>query len=517
MRKITRFIALTLSILLIGIAIITINVMPVSANNAFTVDKAMFEMNVTPGADLPQTVTLSSDPTADPLDVNAEADGMGETNQGAIVELDAQDDTPFSARTYIMNITPATFHIDPGTSVTIKFTINVPSNASPGEKYAVIRIYSNPYGVGQGAAAIVAVDIPIILDVDGITSTPAGQISSLAVTSAVTGAPLEIQSTLLNTGTSRIPGETTINRLVITDSDGNIVVPQTDISVQDPSILPGFQRTVIASPGPAVGLPVGNYSLASSFLLGDGTVLDSQTQTFTVTPPPTVTGVGGENLLLENMNPNSLVTANYNDQQQGSNFYVDATTKAGVEVEVSGAAGSGAIIIGSYSSTPIVPVAFDAPVSQGGTGKSAIKYVDVRAPGFTQGTAHITVHYSADEISGFDPATLFPAYYSVSGNAWIKCDDITVDTTLDTVSGDVQVLQLTGTVFGIGADPLSSSSTVTTASNKITGSNGENSPIMSSSGTGVPWYLFAVVIGAFLVIGLILLVVVGRRKKRGKD
>ena len=136
MRKLTRFIALTLSILLIGIAIITINVMPVSANNAFTVDKAMFEMNVTPGADLPQTVTLSSDPTADPLDVNAEADGMGETNQGQI-ETDAQDDTPFSARTYIMNIKLSTS--TPGTSVTIKFTINVPSNASPGEKYAVIR------------------------------------------------------------------------------------------------------------------------------------------------------------------------------------------------------------------------------------------------------------------------------------------------------------------------------------------------------------------------------------------
>jgi hypothetical protein len=516
LRKKSGFIAIILSVALLAISISSVsNVSADNPNNAFTVDKAIFDMNVNPGANLPQTVTLSSDPTADPLDVNVEVDGLGQTNQGANVELDAQSDTPFSARTYITNITPATFQIAPGTSEKISFNINVPSSSTPGEKYAVIRIYSNPYGIGQGAAAVVAVDIPIILDVDGITSTPTGQIASLAVTSAVVGAPLEIQSTLLNTGTGRIPAETTINRLVIKDSSGNTVVQQTDIPVNDPSILPGFDRTIIANPGPENGLPAGNYSLESSFILGDGTILDSQTQTFTVTPVAQVTGPGGENLILQNMDPNSLVIANYNDQQQGSNFYVDAAPKAGVEVEVSGAAGSGAIIIGSYSSTPIVPVAFDAPVSQGGTGKSAIKYVDVRAPGFTQGTAHITVHYSADEISGFDPATLFPAYYSVSGNAWIKCDDITVDTTLNTVSGDVQVLQLTGTVFGIGADPLSSSSTVTTANNNAaTTTTSANAPITSSYGTGIPWFLFAIVIGAFLVIGLIVLVVAGRRKKR---
>ena len=510
MRKKTGLIAIILTLVLVAIVVLSVTNVSADASNAFTVDKATFLMNVTPGANLPETITLSSDPAADPLDVNVEADGLGQTRQGAIVELDAQDDTPFSARTYITNISPVSFHIDPGKSQTINFTFNVPSGVGQGEKYAVIRIYSNPYGVGQGAAAVVAVDIPVILNVGGATSSPTGQISSLAVTSAVTGAPLEIQSTLLNTGTGRIPADTTINRLVIQDSSGNTVIQQTDFPVNDPSILPGFERTITAHPGPASGLAVGNYSVISSFLLGDGTVLGSKTLTFAVTAPAAVTGPGGENLVLTNMNPNSLLIANYDDSQQGANFYVDATAKAGVEVEVSGAAGYGAIIIGSYSATPVVPVAFNAPVSQGATGKNAVKYIDVRAPGFTQGNAHITVHYTSSEINDFDPDTAFLAYFS--GNVWVKCDNITVDKTLNTVSGDVQVLQLAGTVFGMGADPVatSTSNSSTTAINSFTGSNAAIGP----GGTSVPWSTFAIVIGALVVVGLVVFVIMGHRKKR---
>lgn len=509
MRKKTGLASIILVITLLAMGIFNAINVSADSNNAFTVDKATFQMNVTPGANLPETITLSSDPAADPLQVHVEADGLGQTRQGAVVELDAQDDTPFSARTYITNISPASFHIDPGTSETINFTFSVPSDAAQGEKYAVIRLYSDPYGTGQGAAAVVAVDIPVILNVGGITSKPTGQISSLAVTSAVTGAPLEIQSTLLNTGTGRIPADTTINRLVIQDSSGNTIIQQTDFPVNDPSILPGFERTITAHPGPASGLPIGNYSVISSFLLGDGTVLGSKTLTFAVTAPAAVTGPGGENLILTNMNPNSLVIANYDDSQQGANFYVDATAKAGVEVEVSGAAGYGAIIIGSYSATPVVPVAFNTPVSQGGTGENAVKYVDVRAPGFTQGNAHITVHYTSGEINGFDPDTAFLAYFS--GNVWVKCSNITVDKSLNTVSGDVQVLQLAGTVFGMGADHVatSTSSSSATTINSFTSSNAAIGP----GGTSVPWSTFAIVIGALVVVGLVVFVITGRRKK----
>jgi hypothetical protein len=492
-----------------------INAAAVSADNAFTVDKAIFDINVTPGVNLPQTITLSSDPTANPLDVNVETDGLGQTRQGATMELAAADDTPFSARTYITNITPATFHIGPGKSVTINFSINVPANAAPGEKYAVMRIYSNPYGIGQGAAAVVAVDIPFILNVGGAVFKPAGQISGLTVTNAVTGAPLEIQSTLLNTGTVRIPAVTTINRQVIKDSSGNTVVAQTDYPVDSPSIVPSYERTITAHPGPANGLPVGDYSLVSSFLLADNTVLDSHTLKFSVTPPPTVTGPGGENLILPNMNPNSLVIANYDDKQQGADFYVDATDKAGVEVEVQGAAGFGAIIIGSYSSAPNVAIPFSAPVAQGGTGKSVFQFVDVRTPGFTQGTAFITVHYTPQQIAGFDPASLMLAYFN--GSTWTLCSNITVNNTLGTVTGNCQVLALTGTVIGMGGNLLQAGKTTPTTGNNTsqkTTANGSNNAPITPAGTSVPWSLFGIIIGALVIVGLVVFVVLGQRKKR---
>ncbi|MBN1368449.1 MAG: hypothetical protein JW967_11045 [Dehalococcoidales bacterium] len=510
--RISRFLVYLVAIVIIAAGFVNFNSTRVLADNAFTVEPAKIDYSddlfVTPGETLNKTITFTSDPTASIMDMNVVVKGLGQTRQGVTTELEPQDDTPFSARTYISNVTPATFRIEPGEQVKINFAINVPADATEGEKYALLSIFSNPYGTGQGAAAIIAIDIPIILKVGSTKHNPAGQIVNLAVTGAITGKPLEIQTTLLNTGITRIKGESVFNRVVVKDITGNTVA-QAEILLENPSLIPSFERTFIAHPGPATGLPAGEYIYESSIITGVATVIDTRTDKIIVTETPTT--AFGVNLVLPGMDPDSLVVVDYDFEEDGANFYVDAIEKAGVEVELRGAAGFGAVIIGRYSGDPGTGVPFSAPVTQGGTGKTAIKYVDVRAPGLTQGTAHVTVHYTPEEVKDFTLDRLILAYYN--GTKWIM-PNLTRNIATGTISFDVQVLDLTGTVIGLGGDHTSDSSTNGNSTNNPF--TDEDTTGISSISSGTNWGLVAGIIGGVAVFGIILIIIVRRNKSKNR-
>jgi hypothetical protein len=137
----------------------------------------------------------------------------------------------------------------------------------------------------------------------------------------------------------------------------------------------------------------------------------------------------------------------YFENQQ--NFEFDNVAKSSVSVILQGA-GSGTIATGKYGSVPYTDVEFDDPVSTGGMGKQAIKFINVQVGGTTSGIATVTVHYTTKELGNIDPVSLILAYYY--NDEWHKCSNISNSVQQQVISGDVYVSRLSDTIFCIGGD-----------------------------------------------------------------
>jgi hypothetical protein len=134
----------------------------------------------------------------------------------------------------------------------------------------------------------------------------------------------------------------------------------------------------------------------------------------------------------------------------GEPIEVDARKSAGVQVTLvdTGTGEQGRVLIGKYKGEPETTIKFLLPEAEGGTGKKAIKFVDVYVEGISGGTAEITIDYDDEEIAGFDENSLFLSFWN--GKKWQKAENITVFSGANRISGEIQVRHLTGTIIGIG-------------------------------------------------------------------
>jgi hypothetical protein len=174
-----------------------------------------------------------------------------------------------------------------------------------------------------------------------------------------------------------------------------------------------------------------------------------------------------------------------------------------IEVTLNGISGSGAIIVGKYSYEPSDDVGFSEGQIKGGTGKTAIEFLDVRLLDYNFGTARVTVHFTGAETKNFDPNTLFLAYYS--SNKWHTCGNIVTSVNDGTISGDVPISDLNGTILGLGGTLLN------------TGGAAFVPPANNNSGSGVPWGVVALVAVPILIIGGVIFVIERNRKKTQTD
>lgn len=117
-------------------------------------------------------------------------------------------------------------------------------------------------------------------------------------------------------------------------------------------------------------------------------------------------------------------------------------------VNISGAPGdvAGTIIASRYSEEP-EPGGKSLSV---GTGATSVVFLDVQVTGYTSGWAHITVPYTKPLPAGVEEDTLGLYYWDEAVNMWRIARNSAVDTTANTVSGDIPVSALTGTPIGLG-------------------------------------------------------------------
>jgi hypothetical protein len=241
---------------------------------------SLLDVTMPPGSTHVHTMTVSNGFTY-ALDIQVEARGLGQELDGSYIPLTSEEDhSPYSALSYITLIDKSSLHLEPGASEVVKATINAPSDAAQGTRYACIYIYSAATGEGPVGVSVAAI-VPVVVTVPGATQVMTGEITGLTVSELKSGQPIEISTTFKNMGTYHYKA---MNQVTIKDGAGE-VFSDSSTALTASSIIPTFSRLFTASCIPAdpdKGLPPGEYSVVSKVTLDDGTLLGVETTGLTV-------------------------------------------------------------------------------------------------------------------------------------------------------------------------------------------------------------------------------------------
>ncbi|MDD5093570.1 MAG: hypothetical protein PHV74_04215 [Dehalococcoidia bacterium] len=269
-----------------------INVSPISASPGLNVTGSLVDVTISPGQSYVHTMDIASGSTYS-MDMQVEIRGFGQSLDGSTIELTPEDDNSlYSARSFITRIDNTSFHLEPGGSQQVKATISVPAGTAPGTRYAVIYIHSQPGGEGK-VGVVVAVDVPVIVHIPGTdTAVRKGEITDLDVPKIEAGKPIQILTTFKNTGDIHFKAK---NQVSIADESGQVIL-QAETPLSSSSVIPAFSRLFTATlvlPESMEGLPAGRYFAESKVTLDDGTLLDTKETSFDIEAsyqaPPTST------------------------------------------------------------------------------------------------------------------------------------------------------------------------------------------------------------------------------------
>jgi len=412
-----------------------------TAPNSLYVNGALIDLqNATPGQVYEHEMTVGIGPEAPAIQVRISARGFGQDTDGAFIPLsEDQDQSPYSARTFISQITPAEFRLEPGASVVVKVTLNLPEDLGIDTRYAIIFIDTLPDQSAGQVGQILTASVPVIVTPALAQSDLSGEITSVTVPEVVSGQPIEIQTTVQNNGNRhyKVQGLVTIF--------GPSGQPLADIPIQNTpiSIIPAFSqqiRTIYSAIDRSQGLPPGTYSAQVSLTRDDGSPLGSEKTKFEIKEAF---------LPFPGIDPDSLVIECYQDEVPQT---INAFEKTDVAISFENMEkGTGCIAIGKYSQAPDMQPQFSSSVEEGGMGGEPIKHVAVQVDGFNSGVAHITVRYRPDEITNVVANSLLLAYRDTA--SWHKLDNLTVQTGAEVVLGDLQVAMLIkGKEIAIGGE-----------------------------------------------------------------
>jgi hypothetical protein len=226
------------------------------------------------------------------LDMMVEARGLGQELDGSYIPLTADEDqSPYSALTFVAEIDNTAFHLESGANQVVKASLGCPADAAPGTRYACIYIYSAATGGGPVGVSVAAI-VPVVVEVPGSAHAKTGDITGLSIGELESGQPIDVSTTFKNMGTYHYKA---MNQVTIKDGAGEVFSDEAT-ALMASSIIPAFSRSfaVACVPSePARGLPPGEYVVVSEVTLEDGTVLDVETTGLTVPEgykPPTPEG-----------------------------------------------------------------------------------------------------------------------------------------------------------------------------------------------------------------------------------
>jgi hypothetical protein len=373
---------------------------------ALTVENPKILSDVNPGQTyrFPLAVSISPDETA--TDLAIDVLGFGQSPAGSYTPLSAADDIgPFSARSYVTIEIPL-LHLDPGQRKAFNATVTIPENVDEGGRYALISIHPAPGGK-QGRMST-AVTVPVLLTIQGTILNHTGSITDVQMGEVGTGRPIEIQTTLRNTGNHHYYGA--LVNVTFTDSGGNVVA--TSSTTTGFALIPGMEAT-IKTPI-SVALAPGIYMVTSEARIAEGMVLlDSKTVPLTIekayVPPFQETAV--------DLVPDKEATLATPGGEVTISFPAGSVL-APVHVTVKPVAGT----------LPQVP----SPATAGPTSLSVEGLT-----GLLSADATVTVRFTADDLAaaGGNPSRLYLARWDAGKNQWTF-----LPTTVDSVKKTLTVM-----------------------------------------------------------------------------
>lgn len=221
-------------------------------------------------------MTLSIGGTDSPADIEFSVLGFGNGPDGRYLGLDPSSDaSQYTARPFI-TLDKTSVHLDPGSEQVVTATISVPSNAGAGGRYAIINIHTKP--VGGGAVALVtAINVPVMITLQGTQITETGEITGISVGEMVQGKPVTVTTNFVHTGNHHFYGAK--NVIAVNDASGRIVAQdatQPSVTAIVPDGTVNFNTRITAD------LPPGSYTVTSSIIHSNGEVLATKSTDFTV-------------------------------------------------------------------------------------------------------------------------------------------------------------------------------------------------------------------------------------------
>ncbi len=256
-----RYLIASLLMAVVLVLLLALVAAPVLAG--LRVSGAILVTDVSPGETITHQMGVSIRDSDAAMDMLVDVKGLGE----------------YSAKDFIA-VDKTSFHLEPGGSQDLVVTIRVPQDVSAGGRYAIVYVHSVPTGEGQVGTAV-AVNVPIYLTIKGSQLIHTGKITELIIGKAVSGQPVDIFTTLENTGNHhfKVKGE-----VAVSDASGE-TLDTIDISLTSSSIVPTLSAQLKATYIPQGELPLGVYSIRSTVMLEDGTLLDEAEGSFEVKEP----------------------------------------------------------------------------------------------------------------------------------------------------------------------------------------------------------------------------------------
>jgi hypothetical protein len=257
-----------------------------SPSNGFSVSGAIFESEAAPGEHLRHEMDVDLSESEEPLDILVDIFDWNQTLQGDNINAEegSKFASPFSAKS-ILKVSPKNFHLAPGGSQKVLLEGDIPIDAKPGGRYAIVSVHSVPaHNKGNDSQAnnpvsiAYAVNVLVLIKVSG-EENKSGEITSLAVNNPVSGKMQNVSLVFKNTGNYHFKVDAVAS---LKDKDGKVIASA--VLPLDSSILPTFSRLFQFSCAPETELTPGIYNVSAKVSLKDGTVLANKETYFEIRP-----------------------------------------------------------------------------------------------------------------------------------------------------------------------------------------------------------------------------------------
>ncbi len=256
---------------------------PVSAGG-LTVYGGKIETSVVPGSDNTYTMEVANTSDA-PMEIGVEVKGYGMSPAQDFIALEPKDDSSLFSALALLDVSPATFHLEPGKSQVITINSKIPAGIGNGGRYAIVFIHTAATGGGT-VGVVSAVAARVLLTVSGSKLDTTSQITQVSLVKSAPLQPAGVTVTVANNGNHHFKPQ-----IQATVRNGNSVVATTSVVAPGWPIIPGYSRQFTLDLTGPVPLAAGTYQVdievkdESGNLITKGTFPLELTDKQEITPP----------------------------------------------------------------------------------------------------------------------------------------------------------------------------------------------------------------------------------------